>query len=176
MPFITTIIFNELIPEGFALLSFPGFFPFFGVKVRITLPYLQSVDSPETAEDVPGFVTSVTVSRSMFEETVSGVYPEAVLIGSGTSWITDAVYTDSGRLSELTIGGVNVRGTVLRSLFNLRSTAVEYEWFDDELLLTTTGFGHGIGMSQYGANVMAQNGSNFRDILHHYYTDISIHR
>ena len=124
-------------------------------------PYLVSVESPETAEDVPNYVTSVTVSAADFAAKISGAYPEADLSGEPITWL--------GRVESAEIGGVQVPGTELRTLFSLRSTAFTLNYTDSGFLFTVTGYGHGVGMSQYGANVMAGSGSDYREILAHYY-------
>ena len=82
--------------------------------------------------------------------------PEADFSGAPEDWLGGVQRDESGRVAELTLGGHPFRGTELRSLFSLRSTAV-------------TGSGHGVGMSQYGANVMAAQGADYREILAHYY-------
>ena len=133
------------------------------------LPYLTSVESPESQEDVPGYVQSVTVSLGDFSETILASYPEADLSGEPESWIGEPVLTGSGRVDTLPIGGVDVPGTALRSLFGLRSTAVTVDFTDESVIFTTTGYGHGVGMSQYGANTMAREGSGWREILAWYY-------
>ena len=139
------------------------------------LPYLSSVDSPETAEDTPGYISVVSVSSGEFTDAIRRAYPEAVFDGADESqWITDVVYTESGRIGEITIGGVAVRGTGLRSMFSLRSTAVTIEYDDGNIVFTVTGYGHGVGMSQYGANVMAAAGSSYADILRHYYHGVTL--
>jgi len=138
------------------------------------LPYLQSVDSPETSEYVPDFIFSTTIPRTRFVETINDTYPDVVLGDDEMSWITDITYTDSGRVSELTIGGQQIMGTALRSMFSLRSTSLTFEWVDDGIVITTTGFGHGVGLSQYGANVMAANGKDYTEILLTYYTGITL--
>ena len=133
-------------------------------------PYLQSVFSPETPELVPGFISTVTVTRADFIETVQERYPNARF--GEEPWITDIVRTESGRIFELTIGGVAIRGTSLRAMFGLRSTATDIEITGDNIVFTTTGHGHGVGMSQYGAHIMALNGKTYREILSAYYTGI----
>jgi len=138
------------------------------------LPYLVSVNSPETAEHVPGFVNAVTVSRSEFIEVVKSHYPDADFSGAEDSWITEISFTEGRRVYELNIGGVPVKGTMLRSMFKLRSTAVSMKWIDGSIVFTTTGFGHGVGMSQYGANVMAKSGMDYKGILSAYYTDTHV--
>ena len=138
------------------------------------MPYLISVDSPETAENVPGFISEVIVSGTELRETISSAYPQAVFGDDTNSWIRDITHTGSGRIFDLVIGGVAIRGTVLRSMFNLRSTAVSIKWVDNDVVFTTTGFGHGVGMSQYGANTMAAEGKGYREILRAYYTGVTI--
>jgi len=138
------------------------------------LPYLVSVDSPETPELVPGFITTVTVSKPEFKDIITNVRPDALFGEDEESWITDVKHTDSGRILELTIGGAVFKGTELRSMFNLRSTAVSIDWTDSDIVFTVTGYGHGVGMSQYGANIMAMAGNGYDTILSHYYTGIEI--
>jgi len=135
-------------------------------------PYLLSVESPETEDLVPGFVGAVTVSNSDFAETVLQNFPDAVFGDDEDAWITDINYTDSGRIAYITLGGVPVRGTVLRSMFGLRSTAVSIERSDSDIVFITAGHGHGVGMSQHGANIFAKNGKTYREILLAYYTGV----
>ena len=67
------------------------------------------------------------------------------------------------------IGGRVFTGVKLREIFKLRSTAFTVDYADGIFTFTVTGFGHGVGMSQYGANVMAMDGADYREILAHYY-------
>jgi len=134
------------------------------------LPYLQSVSSPETAETVPDYVTTVTISQRDFVDTFTAKYPDAVFDSHVDSWVTEITHTASGRVDDLKLGGVKIKGTQLRSLFNLRSTAVSIRLTANDVIFTTTGFGHGVGMSQYGANTMALSGAEYGDILLSYYS------
>jgi len=139
------------------------------------LPYLLSVDSPENAANVPDFTYVTALRLDYFVDVVTSVFPDVDFSNNDrNTWITDIKYTESGRVLELVIGGVTVRGTALRSLFSLRSTAISIELIDDDIIFTTTGFGHGVGMSQYGANVMAERGMSVNDILNAYYTGVSL--
>lgn len=133
------------------------------------VPYLVSVDSPETESDVPNYESSVTVSASDFSETILAEYPDANFSGDVSSWVQNITYTASGRIATVKLGGVAVKGTVLRSLFSLRSTAGNITAGPDSVTMTSTGYGHGVGMSQYGANVMAKNGDAYTNILAWYY-------
>ena len=135
------------------------------------LPYLVSVESPEGEDSVPDYVSSVTVSRGDFRETVLAAYPEADFSGE---LIGDMTYSGSGRLLTASVGGVELTGRTIRALFGLRSTAAEVEVTDDDVIFTTVGYGHGVGMSQYGANEMAKTGSTYEEILAHYYTGTTL--
>ena len=79
-------------------------------------------------------------------------------------------YTAGGGVETMVIRGKSFSGTQLRSKLGLRSTAFEIAVSGDKITVTTRGFGHRVGMSQYGAQAMAQEGSSFSDILAHYYT------
>ncbi|MBQ7895190.1 MAG: stage II sporulation protein D [Oscillospiraceae bacterium] len=138
-------------------------------QVWSALPYLVSVNSPETADDVPNFVSSLECSPIDFRDTILYLHPEADFTGEPESWIGEIRRNDSGRVEKAVLGDVEVGGTELRNLFSLRSTAFELEYTGELFRFTVTGFGHGVGMSQYGAKVMAETGSDYRSILAHYY-------
>ena len=132
-------------------------------------PYLISVSSPETEEDVPNFVSRVDCTELDFRDTLLSAHPEADFTGDASGWVGEISRDESGRVASVVLGGVSVSGTELRSLFALRSTAFELE-YDGGFHFTVTGYGHGVGMSQYGAKVMAEDGADYRAILAHYYT------
>lgn len=132
-------------------------------------PYLISVDSPETAEEVPNYISSVELSALDFRDTVLYARPDADFTGDESGWIGEITHDESGRVASAVLGGEKLSGTELRSLFSLRSTAFTLEYTGSSFLFTVTGFGHGVGMSQYGANVMAKSGADYREILAHYY-------
>ena len=133
------------------------------------LPYLISVESPESEENVPGYISYVEISPLDFRDTLLHACPEADFSGEESSWIGPLNPEKSGRVDSMELGGVLYSGTRLRELFSLRSTAFSLEYTGENFLFTVTGFGHGIGMSQYGANVMAAEGSDYTAILAHYY-------
>ena len=137
------------------------------------LPYLVSVDSPEDSDTVPNFVETVKVSYDDFKNTVTSAYSQAVFSDDKTSWISNVQQNSSGRLDSATIGGVTLSGSEIRSLFSLRSSAITFSSDDDGISITTTGYGHGVGMSQYGAETMAKEGSDYKEILQWYYTGVS---
>ena len=133
------------------------------------LPYLVSVDSPENAATVPNFVSTVELDALDFRDTLLHEHGEADFSGDPETWIGEVEYTDGGRVDAITLGGVRFTGRELRELFALRSTDLTLDYSDGVFVFTVTGFGHGVGMSQYGAQRMASEGAGYRDILAHYY-------
>ena len=138
------------------------------------LPYLVSVSTPETEEDVRDFVSTVTVSSQEFARTVLSEYPAADLSGDVSDWVGESTKNASGRVETICLGGVDVPGKTVRQMFSLRSADFSLEGEDNSLTFTVRGYGHGVGMSQYGANVMAKNGSSYDEILRWYYTGAQI--
>jgi stage II sporulation protein D len=135
--------------------------------------YLQGVDSPE-GEEVPNYYSVVTVEAQEFRRVILGEAPQAQLDGEPESWSITASYWDSGDLRTLTIGGAELSATRLRTLFSLRSARFTVEVEDSTVTFYVTGYGHGVGMSQYGANAMAKSGSSYEEILTWYYTGVEI--
>ena len=80
----------------------------------------------------------------------------------------------TGRIKNIIVNNNKYKGTVFRKLLSLRSTDFDLRIKEDNILITTRGYGHGVGMSQYGANAMANHGYKYDEILKYYYTDIEI--
>ena len=136
--------------------------------------YLVSVPSPETAEDVPGYVSTVRSWSIDFRDTLLSLRPEADFSTPQSEWLGEVTLDQSGRVAEAVIGGVAFSGTELRRLFSLRSTAFAISREGGQFVFTVTGFGHGVGMSQYGAKVLAEQGADYLEILSHYYPGTEI--
>ena len=88
--------------------------------------------------------------------------------------ISNIVRNDTNRVDSLIINGESYSGIQLRKLLDLRSTDFSFEINDENVIFTTIGYGHGVGMSQYGANTMAQQGYKYEEILNHYYLNTQI--
>jgi len=133
-------------------------------------PYLVSVDSPETAADVPDYVTQVIVTSEEFQNVCRAAYPDIPFSDDPAQWLGEPVLNSSGRVESTVVCGTAIPGGEMRTLFSLRSSAYTLEYTDaGTFQFTVTGYGHGVGMSQYGANVYAKNGYGYADILAHYY-------
>ena len=133
------------------------------------LPYLTSVDTPETEKDVPNFISTLSKKDIDFRDTILYARPEADMTGEADTWIEKVQRDEAGRVESMVIGGETLSGDELRKLFALRSTDFAIEHSGGGFLFTVKGYGHGIGMSQYGANVMAKSGASYKEILEHYY-------
>ncbi|MEG2138450.1 MAG: stage II sporulation protein D [Oscillospiraceae bacterium] len=138
------------------------------------VPYLQGVKSPEGAGDVPGYVSDVTVTAAEFRTKFLEKYPSAVLEGGTSGWFTGVQTAENGAVEDLTVGGVAVTGQELRALCDLRSAQFTVAPAGESITFHVTAYGHGVGMSQYGANVMAKNGAGYEEILKHYYTGVEV--
>lgn len=128
------------------------------------VPYLQAVESPGE-EDAPRYVSTVRYTPENFR-LVTGCSGE----GSPSGWFGTVRYTDGGGVESMEICGKTYSGTQLRRDLNLRSTLFSVRVEGDMIVIETKGFGHRVGMSQYGAQAMALEGSGFGEILKHYYT------
>ena len=134
--------------------------------------YLQSVESPE-GEEVPNYRTQVTLSADQVKELTLAAYPGADLSGDPSGWFGTPA-SSGGAVTSIPVGGVTLTGSQVRTLFSLRSAAFTVAWDGTSFTFSVTGYGHGVGMSQYGANAMAKEGSSFRDILTWYYTGAQV--
>ena len=139
------------------------------------VPYLVSVASPE-GEEVPNWRSEMTVTTARFKELVTARYPDADFSGPVSGWLSDFEWQPSGTVSRVRVGGVELTGGQVRKLLGLRSACFSVGAEGDELVFRTTGYGHGVGMSQYGANALAKQGKNFREILSWYYTGVQVER
>ena len=127
------------------------------------VPYLQSVASPGE-ENATYYTDSVTFTAQEFASRL-GVN----LTGKPASWVCDVTHTVGGGVDTMKIGGLTFKGTELRKLLGLRSTAFTITAMEDTITVQTRGYGHRVGMSQYGADAMAALGSTYDEILTHYY-------
>lgn len=124
--------------------------------------YLKSVESPEE-----NLTSEVTISKDKFCNKLN--------ISCDAINISNVLKSSSGRINSLNINDKTFKGTEIRTLFDLKSTDFDIT-IDSEIKFITKGNGHGVGMSQYGANKLAQNGKNYEEILKHYYQNINIEK
>ena len=154
--------------------SSAGFTRAAGEVWQADMPYLQAVDSPEDGVEIPNYYSRAEFSAEEFRTRFLNAHPTADLSGTPESWLQDAVVDKAGSVETLKVGGVTVKGSQLRSILGLRSACFTWEVREGNLIFFVTGYGHGVGLSQYGANEMAQNGVHWKEILTHYYTGVTV--
>jgi len=140
------------------------------------LPYLQSVSSPEDETLVPNYYSVARVGAAELREAFLAAHPEASFSGDGADWITDVERSEAGFVTSLRVGGVRVKGNELRGILGLRSPSFTVSREEGDFVFRVTGYGHGVGMSQYGANAMAMQGADASTILEHYFTGATVSR
>lgn len=135
------------------------------------VPYLQGVTSPWDA-DAPGFETAITYSAEQVYSVLLALGLDADAIENAPAgWFGEGVLDGAGYVAGMTVCGQMFSGTRLRSAFSLRSAAftVAYDAGENAFVFTTHGYGHGVGLSQYGAKAMAEQGKTWREILAWYF-------
>ena len=138
-----------------------------------SVDYLKSVDSPE-GDEVPNYHTQAVFSSDEVKSLTLASYPGADLSGDPSGWFGQPSRNEGGGVISIPLGGVTLTGSQVRSLFSLRSATFTVSYSQGNFTFDVTGYGHGVGMSQYGANAMAKEGSSFEDILTWYYTGAQV--
>lgn len=132
------------------------------------IPYLQSVDSPG-GEACPKYYDAVVLTADEIRARAEKTLPSADLSGDPSGWFKASERSEAGGIVRMKFGGVEVKGTVMRTLLGLNSTNFTVKIDGNTLTFTTTGYGHGVGLSQWGAKYSAEQGQTYDEILAHYY-------
>lgn len=130
--------------------------------------YLTSVASPWDAL-CDGYLSTVSLTQKEVETKIKEKWKDAELSTSPQEWFTNIKTTDAGAVSTVSIGSQSVTGQEVRDAFGLRSANFDVVYTLDAFVFTVRGYGHGVGLSQYGANEMAKQGLNYKEILSWYY-------
>lgn len=131
-------------------------------------PYLRSVYSPGE-EDAAMYRTEHTFTAEDFAARIRAAYPEADFSDSPQTWFRASERSAAGGILSVSVGGVRIAGTELRRLLSLPSADFTVQADEDSLTLTCIGWGHGVGMSQYGAKALAEKGWSAEEIVEYYY-------
>jgi len=131
------------------------------------LPYLKSVDSSFDKEENSSFLSTTTFSKEDFYNKLGIEYNENLNINN-------IVKTDSDRIYSLNINNNSFKGRDFQKKLSLRSNDFVIEEKENQIVITTKGFGHGVGLSQYGANALAKQKKNYQEILKYYYQGTEI--
>ncbi len=134
-----------------------------------SIPYLQSVVSSGDKLS-PDYSSAVVLSTEQVRE-MTASDSEISLSDNPEEWLTNIETTDTktGVVKSLTVGGKTLTGMEARNMFSLRSPSFTVAYADGSFTFNVSGYGHCVGMSQYGADYMARQGSSYKEILEHYY-------
>ncbi len=139
------------------------------------LNYLTNVESPGD-KLAKGYESKAEVPLEIFKEKILKEYKECKFGDNPSDWIKDLSRTQGGMVKGITIGSYKTTGNQVRNMFDLRSADFEifYDSQERKFIFTVYGYGHGVGMSQNGAQYMAKQGSNYKQILSWYYPNTSV--
>lgn len=136
-------------------------------------PYLQTVTT--AGEDAYSqYSSKVTVTQKEFEEKIKEKHSDFKIDFKQKDWIKVEEYTQGNRIKTLKVGNLKLSGVEIRTIFGLKSANFKIERKDEKITFEVVGYGHGVGMSQTGADSLAKQGKNYQDIIHHYYTGVKI--
>lgn len=139
-------------------------------------PYLRPVESPYEGES-PSIKQNFEISIDEFISKLKNKYPKLNISKENISEKIELVKrTNTGRVDKLKIDGLDMTGRELREIIGFNSTNfnITIDKSKNKMIIETMGNGHGVGMSQWGANGMAEKGSKYKEILKHYYTGVEI--
>ena len=136
-------------------------------------PYLQSVQT--SGEDgYSQYSSEVEFSQSEFIDKIKTKHPDFEIDFNDNSCVQILEYTESGRIRTIKFGNIQIAGTEARTLLGLKSTNFSFEIVDGKIKFKVLGYGHGVGMSQTGADSMAKAGSSAEEIIKHFYSGVEI--
>lgn len=137
-------------------------------------PYLKSVESP-LEEDAPKYKESISMTLDDFIGKLKTKFPKADLKKENIKdKVRIAESSNTGRIKTVMVDKDTISGSSFRQIFALNSTNFKIKLIENDIEIETLGYGHGVGMSQWGANGMAKSGKDYKEILKHYYTGVEI--
>ena len=136
-------------------------------------PYLQAVQT--SGEDTYSqYHSEVTLTKQTFIDKVKEKHSEFEIDFGAEDCIKVLEYTDGNRIKKIKIGNLELSGVEVRTILNLKSANFKVSIDGENIKFEVIGYGHGVGMSQTGADSMAKNGSNYEEIIKHFYTGVEI--
>ncbi len=137
------------------------------------LPYLQVVETAGE-EGYTQYASEISFTQAELTEKLKSKYSDIVIDINNLEDVKIIEYTDSGRVKTIKFGNHEISGVEARTLLGLKSTNFEITKENDKIKFTVKGYGHGVGMSQTGADAMAKQGKNYQDIINHFYKGVEI--
>ena len=143
-----------------------------GTAVEYLVPVESACD-----KEAPKYLEEVRLDKETLREKLTGsLGADLALPEDFTKWLAVNEVSSSGTVLSVSVGDTAVSGSDIREALSLRSACFEVRFEGDEAVFTTKGYGHGVGMSQYGANFMAQSGKSWTEILEHYYPGCTVEK
>lgn len=136
-------------------------------------PYLQSVQT-SGEEGYSQYSSEVTLTQEELINKIRAKHSDFNIDISQQDSVKILEYTEAGRVKNIQIGNLKLSGVEVRSLLGLKSTNFKIEINNGKVIFIVTGYGHGVGMSQTGADSMAKQGNNYEEIIKHFYTGVEI--
>lgn len=137
-------------------------------------PYFQTVET-SGEENYSSYSSEVEISKDDLIQKMLERYSDFKIDFSNNDCIKIEEYTTSGRIQKFLIGNKQISGVEARSIFGLKSAKFNFEILENSVKFTVLGYGHGVGFSQCGSDVLAKNGKNYEEIIKYYYKDVEIH-
>ncbi len=137
------------------------------------LPYLQVVETAGE-EGYSQYASEVAFSNDELINKLKSKYKDITIDFNNQEEIKILQYTDSGRVKTIKFGNHELSGVETRTILGLKSTNFEITRVDGKIKFTVKGYGHGVGMSQTGADTLAKQGKNCEEIIHHFYKNVEI--
>lgn len=139
----------------------------------IDYPYLKSVETAGE-EGYTQYGSEATFTKEELLNKIKEKYQDCVIDYSQENSIQILEYTTSGRVKTIKFGNKEIAGTEARTLLGLKSTNFTFKIDGNNVIFSVVGYGHGVGMSQTGADSLAKSGSNYEEIIKHFYTNVEI--
>ena len=136
-------------------------------------PYLQAVETSGES-NYTQYSSELTISKEEFIEKIKQYHSDFEIDFSSDNQIEVLEYTEGQRIKKIKIGNLELAGTEIRNIFGLKSAKFEILVEGENVKFNVLGYGHGVGMSQTGADSMAKEGKNYEEIIKHYYTGVEI--
>lgn len=136
-------------------------------------PYLQMVET-SGEEGYTQYASEVTLNFDEILNKIKEKYSDIQIDFTKDDDIKILERTESDRVKTIKFGNHNLSGVEARTIFGLRSTNFEIEKQEDKITFKVKGYGHGVGMSQTGADSLAKQGKNAEDIIHHFYSNVEL--
>ena len=137
------------------------------------LPYLKTVQT--SGEDVYSqYSSEACFTKEEFIIKIKETHPDFEIDFSNKNCIRIEEYTEGDRVKKIKIGNTFFSGVEIRKIFGLKSANFDFKTDENNITFFVKGYGHGVGMSQTGADLLAKEGKNYKEIIEHFYTDVEI--